>query len=56
MEQIKASLSRLRLPGMAACLKTLEETRRMYELSFTDGLKLLIQAETDHRKPTGWND
>jgi len=50
MEQIKASLSRLRLPGMAACLKTLEETRGMHELSFPDGLRLLLQAETDHRE------
>jgi DNA replication protein DnaC len=50
MEQIKTSLSRLRLPGMSACLRTLEETRQVYELSFTDGLKLLLQAETDHRE------
>jgi DNA replication protein DnaC len=50
MEQIKESLSRLRLPGMTACLRTLEETRRVHEISFTDGLKLLIQAETDQRE------
>ena len=50
MEQIRASLTGLRLSGMAACLKTLEETRRMHELSFMDGLKLLIQAETDQRE------
>ena len=50
MEQIKTSLSRLRLPGMLACLKTMEETRRLHELSFSDGLKLLIQAETDQRE------
>jgi DNA replication protein DnaC len=50
MEQIKTSLTGLRLSGMAACLKTLEETRRMHELSLMDGLKLLIQAETDQRE------
>jgi len=50
MEQIRASLTGLRLSGMAACLKALEETRRMHELSFMDGLKLLIQAETDQRE------
>ena len=50
MEQIKASLTRLKLPGMSACLKTLEETRKIHELSFSDGLKLLIQAETDQRE------
>jgi DNA replication protein DnaC len=50
MEQIRESLTGLRLSGMAACLKTLEETGRMHELSFMDGLKLLIQAETDQRE------
>jgi DNA replication protein DnaC len=50
MEQIKASLTRLKLPGMSACLKIMEETRRIHELSFLDGLKLLIQAETDQRE------
>ena len=50
MEEIKSSLFRLKLPGMSACLKTMEETRRVHELSFHDGLKLLIQAETDQRE------
>lgn len=50
MEQIKSSLTKLKLSGMASCLKTLEESRRMYDLSFVDGLKLLIQAETDLRE------
>jgi len=49
MEQIRENLLELKLSGMAECLKTLEETRRMHELSFMDGLKLLIQAETDQR-------
>jgi DNA replication protein DnaC len=35
---------------MTACLKTLEETRKIHQLSFSDGLKLLIQAETDQRE------
>jgi DNA replication protein DnaC len=50
MEQIRTNLLELRLSGMAACLRTMEETRRMHELSFMDGLKLLIQAETDQRQ------
>ena len=50
MEQIRTSLLGLRLSGMAACLRTMEETRRMHELAFMDGLKLLIQAETDQRE------
>ena len=49
MEQIKTELMRLKLSGMAGCLQTLEETRRAYELSFSDGLKLLIQSEKDQR-------
>lgn len=50
MEEIKSSLFRLKLPGMSACLKTMEETRRVHELSFLDGVKLLIQSETDQRE------
>lgn len=49
MEQIKAELMRLKLSGMAGCLQTLEETRRVYELPLSDGLKLLIQSEKDQR-------
>jgi hypothetical protein len=52
MEEIKASLTRLKLSGMTACLKTLEETLQIHKLSFTDGFKLLIQAETDTREIT----
>lgn len=52
MEQIKSELIALRLSGMASCLKTLEETRKVHELSFTDGLKLLIQSEKDQRDST----
>ena len=50
MEEIKTGLTKLKLSGMTTCLKILEETRKIYELSLFDGLKLLIQAETDHRK------
>jgi len=49
MEEIKAGLTKLKLSGMTACLKTLEETRKIHEFSLCDGLKLLIQAETDQR-------
>jgi DNA replication protein DnaC len=50
MEEIRASLTRLKLSGMASCLTTLEETRKTGSLSFTDGLKLLLQAEHDQRE------
>jgi len=47
MEQIQSGLTRLKLSGMTACLKTLEETGWTHEPTFTDGLTLLMQAETD---------
>ena len=49
MEQIKSRLTQLKLSGMTACLKTLEETRKIRELSLYDGLHLLLQAEYDQR-------
>lgn len=49
MEQIKQELTGLKLKGMAHCLQTLEETRRVYDLTLVDGLKLLLQAEKDQR-------
>jgi DNA replication protein DnaC len=50
MEQIKSELMRLRLSGMAQCLKSLEETRKVHELSLADGLRLLLQSEKELRE------
>jgi DNA replication protein DnaC len=50
MEQIKSELTRLKLSGMASCLKTLDESRQADKLSLCDGLKLLLQAERDIRE------
>lgn len=50
MDQTITRLSRLRLSGMAACWKTLTETRKNAELSLEDGLALLLQAEEDQRR------
>ena len=49
MEQIKSRLAGLRLPGMAHCWQTLYETRKVNELSLSDGLELLLQSEEDQR-------
>jgi DNA replication protein DnaC len=49
MKQIEAQLSRLRLTGMNKGWKSIVETRRVNELSFTDGLQLLLQAEEEER-------
>lgn len=50
MEQIKSELVSLRLSGMAEALKTLQEGRKIHELTLTDGLRLLVQAERDQRE------
>lgn len=52
MEEQKTKLQALRLSGMAGCLQTLYETRKIHELSLLDGLQMLIQAESDLR----WNN
>ena len=50
MEEIKSRLLSLRLSGMAGEWKILEETRRTEELSLSDGMALLLQAEVDKRQ------
>jgi len=50
METIKSKLLTLHLPGMAHQWQTLEETRRVSDLSLADGMELLLQAEEDKRK------
>jgi DNA replication protein DnaC len=50
MEGIKSELQRLRLNGMASQWQVLEETRRIMELSLSDGIALLLQAERDKRE------
>jgi DNA replication protein DnaC len=49
MDEIKLQLSNLRLSGMAHQWQTLDETRRIGELSLADGMALLLQAEADQR-------
>jgi DNA replication protein DnaC len=49
MEEIKSRLLSLRLPGMAQQGQTLVEMRRTGELSLSDGVHLLLQAEADRR-------
>ncbi|MFA5555414.1 MAG: IS21-like element helper ATPase IstB [Phycisphaerae bacterium] len=50
MEQIKSEMTALRLSGMAETFKTLQESRKMQELSLLDGLKILLQGERDQRE------
>ena len=49
MMQIESQLTRLRLHGMSRTWQALLETRRQHELSFGEGLELLLQAEEQER-------
>jgi len=49
MMQIESQLNHLRLKGMSRSWQALMETHRVQELSLSDGLRLLLQAEEDER-------
>lgn len=48
--QIHSQLGALHFPGMRKCWQTLVETRQCGTMSLTDGLLLMLQAESDHRR------
>jgi DNA replication protein DnaC len=50
MNQIESKFSQMRLKGMNRCWQALLETRRTHELSLTEGLEILLQAEEDDRR------
>jgi DNA replication protein DnaC len=50
MDLIANELKSLRMPGMAQCWLSLQETRKADDLSMSDGLQILLQAEKDQRK------
>jgi DNA replication protein DnaC len=49
MKQIESQFTHLRLHGMSRSWQALVETRRHHELSFSEGLELLLQAEQQER-------
>jgi len=49
MMQIETQMNQLRLRGMARSWQAMVETRRTHELSFADGLGILLQSEVDER-------
>lgn len=55
MEQLRNELMKLKLTGMAQCQKTMEETRSIHELSFKDGMELLLQSEKDQWETNRYN-
>ena len=50
MEKILSQLKEMRLPGMAQTWQNLMESRQASSLGITDGLRLLVQGETDMRR------
>jgi DNA replication protein DnaC len=49
MDQIENQLKQLKLSGMSRIWQSLADTRRIHELSFADGMQLLLQGEADER-------
>jgi DNA replication protein DnaC len=49
MTQIETQMTRLHLQGMVQSWKIMLETRRTHELTFSEGLELLLQAEEEQR-------
>jgi DNA replication protein DnaC len=49
MMQIESQLNHLRLHGMSRTWQALVETRRHHELSLSEGIELLLQAEEQER-------
>lgn len=49
MKQIELKLNLLRLKGMSRTFQALRETKRAHELTFSEGLEVLLQGEEDER-------
>ena len=47
--EVEIGLKQLKLSGMTRVWQSLCQTRRIHELSFTDGMQLLLQGEADER-------
>jgi len=50
MMQIESQLNQLRLHGMTRTWQALQETKRHFDLSLSEGLELLLQAEQQDRE------
>ena len=49
MVQLETQFKELRLQGMGQCWQSLVETRKHHEISLSEGIELLLQAETQQR-------
>lgn len=52
MLQVESKLKHLKLRGMHRSWQALAQTKRLHELSFTDGIEILLQAEEEERQNT----
>lgn len=50
MEQIELKLNQLRLKGMSKSWQVMIQTRQAYQMSFSEGLEIILQAEEEERK------
>jgi DNA replication protein DnaC len=55
VQQIDLKLRQLRLTGMSRGWLALNETKQVFELSFSEGLEILLQREEEERKNNRFN-
>lgn len=55
VQQIDLKLRQMRLAGMARGWQALNETKQVFDLSFSEGLELLIEREEEERKNNRFN-
>lgn len=49
-DETERALHGLRLPGMASCWRSLEETHQLDKITLRDGMQLMLQHESDMRQ------
>jgi DNA replication protein DnaC len=54
-QQIELKLRQMRLAGMARGWQALNETKQVFDLSFSEGMEILIQREEEERKNNRFN-
>jgi DNA replication protein DnaC len=55
VQQIDLKLRQMRLAGMARGWQALNETKQVFDLSFSEGLEILIEREEEERKNNRFN-
>jgi DNA replication protein DnaC len=55
VQQIDLKLRQMRLAGMARGWQALNETRQVFDISFSEGLEILIEREEEERKNNRFN-